>query len=62
MKALEKHIVNIKGIGLDMIFFLFWTIQGIKMLRVEEIGYNVEKHQKNYMKDISKVKNKVGNK
>jgi hypothetical protein len=32
------------------------------MLRVEEIGYNVEKHQKNYMKDISKVKNKVGNK
>jgi hypothetical protein len=33
-------------IEVDMHLFIF-TIKGTKSLRVENLGYNVEKHQKN---------------
>jgi len=35
--------------------FSFWIIGGIKTLKVEDIGYNVEK-QKNYIGDIVGIK------
>jgi hypothetical protein len=45
---------NTRGFGLDMkIFFL--DNRGIKTLKVEDIGYNVEK-QKNYIGDIMGIR------
>jgi hypothetical protein len=44
--VLKRHARNTKDVRLNM-KFSFWPIVGIKTLRVEGIGYNVERHKKN---------------
>jgi hypothetical protein len=45
--VLKRHARNIMGVRLNM-KFSFWQIVGTKTLRVEDIGYNVERHHKTH--------------
>jgi hypothetical protein len=42
--VLKIHIGNTKGVKLNMKNFLFQAIEGIKTLKIEGIGHNVEEH------------------
>jgi hypothetical protein len=42
--VLKRHIGNTKGVKLNMKIFFFHAIEGIKTLKIEGIGYNVEEH------------------
>jgi hypothetical protein len=42
--VLKRHIGNTKGVKLNMKIFFFQAIKGIKTLKIEGIGYNVEEH------------------
>ncbi len=44
--VLNKHIGNIKDVKLNMKIFFSQTIEGIKTLKIEGIGYNVGGHWK----------------
>jgi len=40
--VLKRHIGNTKGVKWNIILFYFQVIEGIKTLKIESIGYNVE--------------------
>jgi hypothetical protein len=46
--VLKRHARNTKGVRLNM-KISFWPIVGTKTLRVEDVGYNVERHHKTHM-------------
>jgi hypothetical protein len=47
-RGVQKHIGNAKGISWTGKFSI-WTIGGIRMLKVDGIGYNVQEHQEVHM-------------
>jgi hypothetical protein len=42
--VLERHVGNTKGVKLNMNFFSFQAIEGIKTLKIECIEHNVGRH------------------
>jgi hypothetical protein len=42
--VLNRHFENTKGVKLNINFFFFQAIEGIKTLKIEGIEYNVGGH------------------
>jgi len=44
----KRHVGNAKGVKLNMKIFFYQTIESIKTLKIEGIGYNVGPHNGDY--------------